>query len=417
MGFGGLLNQLATTTAGGGMGAVVENYPIASGQSINAGDVVDVNEDGEVIGNKPPLGSFSPGDVVLLNENGTEVEFYVAKHDYESSLNGAGRTLVVRKDCYDNQVWGSGTANAYASSNLDNWFNSTYKNMLNADIRSLIGTTKFRYTPGNGNNTVGTLERAIFALSFTELGKSNVYANTEGTALPIASTLQIVYRNGSPTTQWTRSPGTNTTASAWKLGPNDDIANNRTDASFGSRPAFTLPDTYCVNDSSGHLNTQAIALQSGTAGQTIPVCYSGIVKAPFVSQGDVISSPGVTGVGILDGVLQVYAKDAPGKIVTGSYVGTGTYGSGNPNTLTFNGVPKLVFIAGRETTGNKNINIGFFVYPFDRYVSGNSSSGSFTIQDYLVVLEFSKTLKWYTSTSSDLQFNISGVIYNYVAFL
>ena len=49
MGFGGLLNQLATTTAGGGMGAVVENYPVASGYSVSAGDVVDIDENGEVV--------------------------------------------------------------------------------------------------------------------------------------------------------------------------------------------------------------------------------------------------------------------------------------------------------------------------------------------------------------------------------
>ena len=100
------------------------------------------------------LGNKSTGSIIKLKENGTLVDFYVAKHDYESSLNGAGRTLVVRKDTYDDRVWDSGNVNAYASSDLDSWFNSTYKNMLDADIRSLIGTTKIRYTPGNGNNTV-----------------------------------------------------------------------------------------------------------------------------------------------------------------------------------------------------------------------------------------------------------------------
>ena len=86
------------------------------------------------------LGNKSTGSIIKLKENGTLVDFYVAKHDYESSLNGAGRTLVVRKDTYDDRVWDNGNVNAYASSDLDSWFNSTYKNMLDADIRSLIGT-------------------------------------------------------------------------------------------------------------------------------------------------------------------------------------------------------------------------------------------------------------------------------------
>ena len=194
------------------------------------------------------LGNKSTGSIIKLKENGTLVDFYVAKHDYESSLNGAGRTLVVRKDTYDDRVWDSGNVNAYASSDLDSWFNSTYKNMLDADIRSLIGTTKIRYTPGNGNNTVGTLERAIFALSLTELGQSHTYANTEGSALPIASTLRIAYRNGSATTQWTRSPLTDYADHAWWLNSNGNVSGNYCYNSYGSRPAFTLPSSLYVSD-------------------------------------------------------------------------------------------------------------------------------------------------------------------------
>ena len=194
------------------------------------------------------LGNKATGSIIKLKENGTLVDFYVAKHDYESGLNGAGRTLVVRKDCYDKRAWDSGNVNAYASSDLDAWFNSTYKNMLEATIRSLIGTTKIRYTPGNGNTTVGTLERSVFALSLTELGESHTYANVEGSALPIASTLKIAYLNGSATTQWTRSPNTGSTGSAWWLSSNGDINYNYCSNSRGSRPAFTLPSNLYVSD-------------------------------------------------------------------------------------------------------------------------------------------------------------------------
>ena len=196
----------------------------------------------------PTLGELAEGSLVKLNEDGAPVEFYVAKHDYESELNGAGRTLVVRKDVYDKRVWDNGNVNAYASSDLDSWFNSTYKNMLDADIRSLIGTTKIRYTPGNGNNTVGTLERAIFALSLTELGQSHSYANTEGSALPIASTLRIAYRNGSATAQWTRSPNTNGTSNAVGLNSGGNVYYLSCNGSRGSRPCFTLPSTVLVDE-------------------------------------------------------------------------------------------------------------------------------------------------------------------------
>ena len=189
----------------------------------------------------PQLGDLEPGTLISINENGVTVPFYVAKHDYESDLNGAGRTLVVRQDCYDERVWNSSRVNAYASCSLDSWFNSTYKALLDADIQEVIGTTKFYYTPGNGNTTVSTLTRAIFALSVTELGKGN--GNTEGSALPIASTLLIAYRNGSAVSQWTRSPYLQHTQRAYDIHRDGGVYDNYCTVSYGSRPAFTFPAT------------------------------------------------------------------------------------------------------------------------------------------------------------------------------
>ena len=194
------------------------------------------------------LGNKSVGSIVKLKENGVLVDFYVAKHDYENGLNGSGRTLVVRKDCYDIRQWHTSNVNAYATSAIDTWLNSTYKNLLDADIRGVIGTTKIKYTPGNGNTTVGTLERAIFLLSVTELGRSASYANTEGTALSIASSLQIAYLNGSAVVQWTRSPHTNDTNYAYCLSTIGDVSSNGCSNTRGSRPAFTLPSTLSVSD-------------------------------------------------------------------------------------------------------------------------------------------------------------------------
>ena len=61
------------------------------------------------------LGNKSVGSIVKLKENGVLVDFYVAKHDYENGLNGSGRTLVVRKDCYDTRQWHTSNVNAYAT--------------------------------------------------------------------------------------------------------------------------------------------------------------------------------------------------------------------------------------------------------------------------------------------------------------
>ena len=193
-----------------------------------------------------PLSDYAEGDLIKLNEGGSPVEFYVAKHDYESSLNGAGRTLVVRKDTYDDRVWDNDSVNVYASSDINAWFNGTYKALFSSEVQTAMGTTKFYCTSDNDNYTVGTLERAVFALSVTELGESYPYANTEGSTLPIASTLQIAYRNGSATTQWTRSPFKGGPA-ALELSSSGSAVFRNCNDSHGSRPAFTLPSTLLFN--------------------------------------------------------------------------------------------------------------------------------------------------------------------------
>lgn len=248
------------------------------------------------------LGNKSVGSIVKLKENGVLVDFYVAKHDYENGLNGSGRTLVVRKDCYDTRQWHTSNVNAYATSAIDTWLNSTYKNLLDADIRGVIGTTKIKYTPGNGNTTVGTLERAIFLLSVTELGRSASYANTEGTALSIASSLQIAYLNGSAVVQWTRSPYTNSTSVAYYLGTNGSVSNGSCGNTYGSRPAFTLPSTLSVSDDgSVSVNTAPTISGSYATGTNLGTKTAGFNLTYTVADAD---GDTVTVKEYLDNVLQ-----------------------------------------------------------------------------------------------------------------
>ena len=248
------------------------------------------------------LGNKSVGSIVKLKENGVLVDFYVAKHDYENGLNGSGRTLVVRKDCYDTRQWHTSNVNAYATSAIDTWLNSTYKNLLDADIRGVIGTTKIKYTPGNGNTTVGTLERAIFLLSVTELGRSASYANTEGTALSIASSLQIAYLNGSAVVQWTRSPYTNNTSNAYCMNTNGNVNNYNCSNTHGSRPAFTLPSTLSVSDDgSVSVNTAPTISGSYATGTNLGTKTAGFNLTYTVADAD---GDTVTVKEYLDNVLQ-----------------------------------------------------------------------------------------------------------------
>jgi len=211
------------------------------------------------------------------------VDFYIARQNYESGLNGSGRVLVVRKDCFDQRQWHSSNASAYATCTLDAWFNGTYKNLLDANIRTAMGTTKFYYTLGNGNTTKTTLGRAVFALSATELGQTNKYMNTEGTALSstVLNLLKIAYLNGSAVYQWTRSPRMYGSGTAWLLGSNGSLESDNCTGIKGSRPAFTLPSSlYVSDDGSVSVNTAPSTPGSITApatvrgGSTLPISWT-----------------------------------------------------------------------------------------------------------------------------------------------
>lgn len=185
-----------------------------------------------------PLSTVALGDILMLNENGSPVPFYVCKHDYESGLNGAGRTLVVRKDCYDMRAFSDGT-NDYTSSQLGSWLNSAYLNLLTNAMKKMVGTTKLY-------SKQAVLERSVFQLSLTELGKSNSNAYTEGAALSIAEKLWIAYRNGGTVNQWTRTGHVRFNGSAFILAGDGNAGWIPCVQSAGSRPAFTLPAAAAV---------------------------------------------------------------------------------------------------------------------------------------------------------------------------
>lgn len=234
------------------------------------------------------LGKKPVGSIVKIRENGNLVDFYVAKHDYESGLNGAGRTLVVRKYVGrdDYSQWNSIRQNTYAGSTVDGWLNSAYKSRLDSSTLSLIGSTKFPYTPGNGNYALSTLSRPIFLLSAYELGKSTDEAsqisefNLEGSPLPIASTLQVSHIEGAlgeeVANQWTRTPTTKETFSEYlnKKAVYLDI-NGKSNSTYTTnkclnRPAFTLPSTlYVLEDGTVAENTAPTAPGSINVPQNI----------------------------------------------------------------------------------------------------------------------------------------------------
>ena len=245
------------------------------------------------------LGNETLGTIVKLKENGVPQEFYVAKHGYPTD--GNGRTLLVRRYIYDTRQWHTSNVNAYASCALDSWFNNTYYNLLDADIKAQIAAVAIPYTPGNGNNSVSTLSRKVFALSVTELGRTASYANVEGSALPIASTLQIAYNSsGGAVVQWTRSPNTDDTYGAYYLRTSGNVSNGGCTVTSGARPAFTLPSSLSVSDDgSVTVNTAPVINYSG--GSALGDKTEGFTLSYSVSDAD---GDAVTVTEKLDNVVQ-----------------------------------------------------------------------------------------------------------------
>ena len=123
------------------------------------------------------------------------------------------------------------------------------------------------------------------------------------------------------------------------------------------------------------------------------------------------------------------AATAP-KIATGSYVGTGKYGSSNPNSLTFPSKPKKVSIVGAYINSASSPGYGqhyneaaFYCdvitseytsagYGYLNYGGYQDIGGS----DYKSKL-VGNTLSWYNTSRAEDQFNESGVKYYYFAIL
>ena len=222
------------------------------------------------------LSAVAEKAIVKLKESGALVDFYVAKHDYESGLNGTGRTLLARAEPWPTDiVWNNIRENAYADSTIDRWMNNDYKNKLDPSIQAQITETQFYYTEGNGSRKTVPLSRDIFILSGTEYGISADRMMTEGEILPIADELLSTREN-----EWTRSPRYNLTTSAWRCAKDISTAYEAdVTYAFPARPVFQLPSTLTVSDDgviiAPPLAPDSIAVPDTTMqGNTLPVSWT-----------------------------------------------------------------------------------------------------------------------------------------------
>lgn len=94
------------------------------------------------------------------------------------------------------------------------------------------------------------------------------------------------------------------------------------------------------------------------------------------------------------------------RIEVGSYVGTGTYGISNPNSLTFGFEPKIILF---DNAG---------AWPF---INPKQTSTYYLVREtrsYVYVVNISwngKSVSWYSDEHQDYQLNKRGEIYHYIA--
>lgn len=137
---------------------------------------------------------LAPGTILTMTENGVETNIIVIQHNYESELNGKGKTWMMRTTFLpDDMPWG--TENYYSTINwkddttLRSWLETTYAARLSANFLSVIQPVSIHYEYGSFGHDVGTLEGQRFWIpsksdflpdTDTELAKSlrGWFANT-----------------------------------------------------------------------------------------------------------------------------------------------------------------------------------------------------------------------------------------------
>lgn len=228
------------------------------------------------------------GSVVKIKVNGTLRNFIVVHQGKPSSIYDAScdGTWLLMEDIYETRQWHSSNVNDYANSTIHSYLNSTFLNLIDANIRAQIKQAKIPYRPGSGtsqsvNSGANGLSAKIFLLSDREVGytQSNVnsYIVNDGAKLSYfqdgnGTTEKIAKLNGSATYWWLRSPRANGSTSAWYVYSNGYAYGSNCTNTCGVRPALILPSTLLVSDD-GSVNTNTAPSTPGSI--TVPGSING----------------------------------------------------------------------------------------------------------------------------------------------
>ena len=216
----------------------------------NIGEIVKIRED-----NIPTeFIVIQKGDPFLNNakyENG----IYILPKDIPSPTYVGFRhgVTLLRKDIHSVGSYGAYGID-YANSDVHEWCNTSYLNLIQEDIRNQIMTVRIPYK-NNVNDFVSIghngLKCKVFLLSTMEVNLTDPYAPSEGVAFTYFKDCEDDKRmanfNDSPKYWWLRTPYTNHPRAAWHIMKDGRPAMFTTFEYYGRRPAFVLPESLSID--------------------------------------------------------------------------------------------------------------------------------------------------------------------------
>ena len=216
------------------------------------------------------IGDIDVGTEILLNENGSPVNYLIVNQGipsssslYDASCEG---TWLLRKTIPLTRKWNGTDVNDYANSTINAYLNGDWLSRYDPEVAEAIKQVKIPYRPGSGSSAfdiddgANGLPTKAFLLSAEEVGFDHRYMPVnegaklsyfEGTSSVTAEPKRIAYMNNSAIEWWLRTPYcylyTDETTSY--LGDTDGSFTSGTcSESHGVRPCIILPFNFKLTD-------------------------------------------------------------------------------------------------------------------------------------------------------------------------
>lgn len=122
---------------------------------------------------KTSLGDLAEGTIVPMLERGSKVNYIVAKHNYQSDVNGGGHTMLIRAGVLGSYEWENSNSSSYelpeyakydTDSQIPDVLESYYQSAFDELTLAACKPVRIKYSP-NGSTVTSTKSHRFFILS------------------------------------------------------------------------------------------------------------------------------------------------------------------------------------------------------------------------------------------------------------